>query len=292
MEKKYKIKLAIITGLSGAGRSEALKYFEDAGYYCIDNLPAHMIMEVIDFFSLKDPQVSKLAVAVDLRSGEFFDEIIKVLGELKRHRIAYRILFLESSRDVLIKRFSLTRRKHPLVKNGDLHSGIDEERERTHELREVADVVIDTSLLSPKELRIQIMEQFLSEPEKKGLLQVQVISFGFKYGIPQNAVIIMDVRFLPNPFYEDSLRDLTGKDTEVISYVNPRPETRQFITMFENMLDFLIPNYVQEGKSYLVIGIGCTGGKHRSVVIADKISQYLKSSGISVKITHRDINKE
>ena len=186
----------------------------------------------------------------------------------------------------------MTRRKHPLVIDGDLNAGIEEEIERTHELREKADIVIDTTLLSPKELRIEITQQFISDSEKKGLLQVKIISFGFKYGIPQNADIIMDVRFLPNPFYSEKLKVLTGEDCEVINYVLAQQETKQFLTMFENMLDFLIPNYIQEGKSYLCIGIGCTGGKHRSVVISDRIFDYLKLKGISAKIIHRDIIKD
>jgi RNase adapter protein RapZ len=292
MAKDYKIKLAIITGLSGAGKSEALRYFEDAGYYCIDNLPAHMILELIDFFAEKDKDIHKIAVAVDLRSGYFFEDIFHVLSNLEKNNISYKILFLESSKNVLIRRFSLTRRKHPLVIDGDLNAGIEEEIERTHELKEKADIVIDTTLLSPKELRIEITQQFMSDTEKKGLLQVNILSFGFKYGIPQNADIIMDVRFLPNPFYNDKLKDLTGESCEVINYVLTRQETKQFLTMFENMLDFLIPNYIQEGKSYLCIGIGCTGGKHRSVVISDKIFDYLKLKGISAKITHRDIIKD
>lgn len=292
MKKEEKVKLAIITGLSGAGKSEALRYFEDAGYYCIDNLPAHMILELIDFFSEKNRKVRKIAVAVDLRSGAFFDDIFKVLARLKKEKVSHRILFLESSKEVLAKRFSLTRRKHPLVEDGDLDSGIEEEIERTHALRERADTVIDTTLLTPKELRIQITDQFMSESEKKGLLQVHIISFGFKYGIPQNADIIMDVRFLPNPFYQEDLKGQTGRNSEVIHYVLFRPETKQFIAIFQDMLDFLIPNYIQEGKSYLCIGIGCTGGKHRSVVIAETVHDHLRAQGISVKMTHRDIEKD
>ncbi len=291
MAKDDKMKLAIITGLSGAGKTEALRYFEDAGYYCIDNLPAHMILELIDFFVEKDKDINKIAVAVDLRSGYFFEDIFKVLEQLKKNKIIHKILFLESSKNVLVRRFSLTRRKHPLVTDGDLNAGIEEEIERTHDLKKKADIVIDTTLLSPKELRIEITEQFMSDTEKKGLLQVNIISFGFKYGIPQNAEIIMDVRFLPNPFYNEKLKNLTGKNCEVTRYVHTRQETKQFVAMFKDMLDFLIPNYIQEGKSYLCIGIGCTGGRHRSVVISDEIFDYLKLKGISAKIIHRDIDK-
>lgn len=291
MKEKYKIKLMIITGLSGAGKSEALKYFEDSGYYCIDNLPAQLILNLIDSFSDSTKKIDKIALAIDLRSGYFFDEIYKTLEKIKELGINYKILFLEASKSVLIKRFSLTRRKHPLVEDGNLDLGIAKEIEKMHNLREISNLIIDTTLLSPKELRITITDNLMSETEKKSQIQISILSFGYKYGIPQNVDIIMDVRFLPNPFYDENLKDLSGEDKEVLHYILNREETKEFLMMFEKLLDFLIPNYIEEGKSYLGIGIGCTGGRHRSVVIAERIYEYLKVRRYSVKLLHRDISK-
>ena len=286
-----KIKIVIITGLSGAGKSEALKYFEDAGYYCIDNLPAYLLPNIIDYFSMEDRNISNMAFAIDLRSGYFFDEIYRTLDKLKEMKIEYKILFLEASKSAIVKRYSLTRRKHPLVEDGNLGNGIEKEIEKMRRLREIADVVIDTTLLNSKELRMAITERMMSDIEKSKLLQISITSFGYRYGLPESVDIVMDVRFLPNPFYNEELKDLDGKNKKVIDYVLCREETKEFLNIFEKMLDFLIPNYIAEGKSYLGIGIGCTGGEHRSVVISEKIFEYLKLKGYSIKLFHRDISK-
>lgn len=286
------IELMIITGLSGAGKSETLKYFEDAGYYCIDNLPAHLLMNLIDFFSLKDCKVKKIALAIDLRSGYFFDEIYKILERLKEKDIRFRILFLEASKSVITKRYSLTRRRHPLVDSGNLGDGIEKEIKRMQKLRDEADVIIDTTFLTAKELRAAITERIMTGDEKSRLLQISVISFGYKYAMPENMDIVMDVRFLPNPYYDKDLKDLDGRNEKIIDFVLNREETKKFLRMFEKMLDFLIPNYIAEGKSYLGIGIGCTGGRHRSVVISDKINEYLNLKGYSAKLYHEDIKRK
>ncbi len=286
------IELMIITGLSGAGKSEALRYFEDAGYYCIDNLPAHLLMGLIDFFSFKDCKVKKIALAIDLRSGYFFDEIYKILERLKEKDIRFRILFLEASKSVITKRYSLTRRRHPLVDSGNLGDGIEKEIKRMQKLRDEADVIIDTTFLNAKELRTAITERIMTGDEKSRLLQISVISFGYKYAMPENMDIVMDVRFLPNPYYDEDLKDLDGRNEKIIDFVLNREETKKFLRMFEKMLDFLIPNYIAEGKSYLGIGIGCTGGRHRSVVISDKINEYLNLKGYSAKLYHEDIRKK
>ncbi len=291
-KKKNNIKVIIITGLSGAGKTEALRYFEDAGYYCIDNLPAHLMLNLIDYFSVEDRNINNIAFAIDLRSGYFFDEIYKTLDELNRRKIEYRILFLEASRSEIIKRYSLTRRKHPLVNDGNLARGIEKEVEKMSRLKELSDVVIDTSMLNSKELRISITDRMMSDAGKGKILQISVISFGYKYGVPESMDIVMDVRFLPNPFYDSSMKELDGRDKKVIDFVLCRKETKKFINIFEKLMTFLIPNYISEGKSYLGIGIGCTGGRHRSVVISDKIYEYLKSGGYSVKIFHRDIERD
>jgi UPF0042 nucleotide-binding protein len=292
MEDKYAVKLVIITGLSGAGKTAALRYFEDAGYYCIDNLPASLLVNLIDFFDERGHQINKIAVSIDLRSGFLFDEIYNTFEVLKQKSIKYKVLFLEASKNCLLKRFSLTRRKHPLVEDGDLLSGIEKEIEKLYSVREMSDVVIDTTLLTPKELRIEIAETIMSEEDKSKLFQISLVSFGYKYGIPQESLdIVMDVRFLPNPYYMDDLKDLDGQDKRVIDFVMSNEETKKFLRMFEGLLDFLIPNYIEEGKSYLSIGIGCTGGRHRSVVIADVIYDYLKLKGYSVKLINKDMEK-
>ncbi len=288
---KNKMKIVIITGLSGAGKTEALNDFEDIGYYCIDNLPARLLLNLIDYFSEKDKTINEVAVAIDLRSGYFFEDIYKTLDKLKERKIEYKILFLEASKDSIIKRYSLTKRKHPLVKNGNIGDGVEKEIEKMGRLREISDVVIDTSILNPKELRIAIAEGMGNEVEKEKLMQISITSFGYKYGVPDNMDIIMDVRFSKNPYYNDELKDLDGKDDKVIGYVLRHDENKKFIMMFERLLDFLIPNYISEGKSYLSIAIGCTGGKHRSVVISEKIYEYLRLRGYSIKLNHKDIDK-
>jgi len=289
---KSKMKIVIITGLSGAGKTEALNDFEDIGYYCIDNLPARLLLNLIDYFSVEDKTINEIAVAIDLRSGYFFEDIYKTLDKLKERKIEYKILFLEASKGSIIKRYSLTKRKHPLVENGNIGDGIEREIEKMERLRKIADVIIDTSILDPKELRMAIAEGMRSEVGKEKLMQISITSFGYKHGVPESMDIIMDVRFSKNPFYDDELKDLDGKDDKVIGFVLRHDENKKFITMFEKMLDFLIPNYISEGKSYLSIGIGCTGGRHRSVVISDKIYEYLKLRGYSIKLNHRDIDKD
>ncbi len=292
MEEQYSGKLVIITGLSGAGKTAALRYFEDAGYYCVDNLPASLLLNLIGFFAVKDKDINKIAVAIDLRSGDLFNEIYNTLENLKKQKINYKVLFLEAAKSIIMKRFSLTRRKHPLVVDGDILSGIEKETEKLYYLREMSDVIIDTTSLSPRELKIEIAERMMSEEEKSNLFQISLVSFGYKFGIPQESLdIVMDVRFLPNPYYLDDLKSLDGKHEKVINFVMTNDESKKFLRMFEKMLDFLIPNYIEEGKSYLGIGIGCTGGRHRSVVIADKLYDYLKLKGYSVKLSHKDIDK-
>ncbi len=292
MEEQYSGKLVIITGLSGAGKTAALRYFEDAGYYCVDNLPASLLLNLIGFFAVKDKDINKIAVAIDLRSGDLFNEIYNTLENLKKQKINYKVLFLEAAKSIIMKRFSLTRRKHPLVVDGDILSGIEKETEKLYYLREISDVIIDTTSLSPRELKIEIAERMMSEEEKSNLFQISMVSFGYKFGIPQESLdIVMDVRFLPNPYYIDDIKSLDGKHEKVINFVMTNDESKKFLRMFEKMLDFLIPNYIEEGKSYLGIGIGCTGGRHRSVVIADILYDYLKLKGYSVKLSHKDIDK-
>jgi UPF0042 nucleotide-binding protein len=293
MAKEKRIKLMIITGISGAGKSAALKFFEDQGYYSIDNLPSQMLINLIDFFSTSEDKINKVAVAVDLRSGYLFEEIFRVLEDLRsRKNITLKIIFLEASKNILMKRYSLTRRKHPLVEDGDIAKGILKEEKEMYRLRELADEIIDTSNLNPKELRLEITERIMGKKERSKLLNITVISFGYKFGMPPNVDIVMDVRFLPNPYYDHELRDLNGKDKKIIDYVVLQEETKIFLRKFEDMLDFLIPYYISEGKHYLGIGIGCTGGRHRSVVISDRIAYYLRLKGYPVKLINKDISKQ
>jgi UPF0042 nucleotide-binding protein len=292
IEENQNVRIVVITGLSGAGKTAALRYFEDAGYYCIDNLPASLLTNLIDFFQEKDRQINKIAVAVDLRSGFLFDEIYRTLDDLKKQNISYKTLYLEASKSEIVKRFTLTRRKHPLVDDGDIISGIEKETEKLYPFRELSDVIIDTTSMTPKELKLEIAERFMNRDEKSKLFQITVVSFGYKYGIHQESLdIVMDVRFLPNPFYITELKELDGTSDKVRDFVMSHEETRKFLRMFEKMLDFLIPNYIEEGKSYLGIGIGCTGGRHRSVVMSEKLYEFLKLKGYSVKLIHRDIEK-
>ncbi|HAJ95144.1 MAG TPA: RNase adapter RapZ, partial [Actinobacteria bacterium] len=227
---------------------------------------------------------------IDLRSGYFFEEIYIMLGKLKEKEIKYRILFLEASMSAITKRYSLTRRKHPLVESGSLADGIKKEIKKMDKLKSIADVIIDTTLLNSKELVAEIAERVMTDIEKSKLMQISVISFGYKHGCPENMDIVMDVRFLPNPFYEEELKELTGKNKKVRDFVINREETKKFLRIFEELLDFLIPNYIAEGKSYLGIGIGCTGGKHRSVALAERINEYINIKGYSSKLFHKDIN--
>ena len=291
-KKNNKMEVMIITGLSGAGKTAALKYFEDAGYYSIDNLPADFLMNLIEYISKQSRDINKIALSIDLRCGYFFDDIHKGLKKLKDKKIKYRILYLEASKSVIVKRYSLTRRKHPLVEDGNLLDGIEEEIRKMKKLKNSADVIIDTTLLNPKELRIAITEMLMGKTGISKLIQISIVSFGYKHGIPGNLDMVMDIRFLPNPYYNKDLKDLGGKDKKVIDYVLNLQESKEFLRMFEKMLDFLIPNYIDEGKRHLGLGIGCTGGRHRSVVLADKIYEYLKLKGYSVKTVHKDINKK
>ncbi len=288
---KKQLELMIITGLSGAGKSEALKYFEDAGYYCIDNLPAHLLIDLTEFFSSKDSRIEKVAMVIDLRSKYFFEEIYQMLEKLKEKKIKFRILFLEASRNAITKRYSLTRRKHPLVESGSLSQGIEKEIKMMEKIKEVSDEIIDTTLLNSRELRLEIAERLMTGLEKSKVMNISVVSFGYKHGVQENMDIVMDVRFLPNPYYIKELKELNGRNQKVIDFVMKRTETKKFLRLFEGLLDFLIPNYIAEGKSYLGIGIGCTGGKHRSVVLAEKINEYLNLKGYSSKLFHKDIRR-
>jgi len=285
------LEFTIITGLSGAGKSEAMRCFEDMGYFCIDNLPASLIPKMAELCSLPGSKIRKVALVSDVRGGEFFDALFESLRELKGKNISYQILFLEASDDELVKRFKETRRRHPLAAGGQIVEGIKRERRVLESLRGHADMIIDTTNIETYELRDKIRSSFLGKQKQKAIL-ITVISFGYKYGVPIDADLVMDVRFLPNPHYIETLRKFSGEDQPVIDFVLDRQETQTFLECFQGLLAFLLPHYVAEGKTHLAVAIGCTGGTHRSVVLANAIERFLSEKGYNVTVRHRDIGRD
>lgn len=281
----------VITGFSGAGKSQAMATFEDAGYFCVDNLPPEMIGSLADLFGHEGSKVERAAVASDTRGGEYFDGLIRVLEDLDRRGIPYRLLFLEASDEVLINRFKETRRRHPLANGGSVDSAIGLERQRLAALQARADISIDTSDLSASRLRKVVADKMLPHG-KMGRLAVTFMTFGFKHGSPRDADLTFDVRFLPNPHYESDLRELTGQDDAVIQYVEESDGIGEFYERLTPLLDYLLPAYENEGKSHLTVGIGCTGGRHRSVVIAEHLARiYAPRADLLVDVVHRDVEK-
>lgn len=285
------MRFIIITGLSGAGKSMAVKNMEDTGFFCVDNLPPSLIPKFAEICQQSGGKMDKIALVIDIRGGYLFKELLPALKELEEDGFAYEILFLEASDKVLVKRFKESRRMHPLAPEGRLLRGILEERSILKEIKGIANHIIDTSNMTPRQLKEEIHRVFGEESTGKSMI-INVTSFGFKYGLPMECDLVFDVRFIPNPYYIDSMRKLTGKTKLVRDYVLNAEETREFIHRLIEMLNFLIPNYIKEGKSQLVIGIGCTGGKHRSVAIAEKVCTMLQEMDIKVEIDHRDIEKD
>lgn len=284
--------VVVITGMSGAGRSEAIHTFEDLGYFCIDNLPPGFIPQLTELAALPGSRVRRIAVVCDVRGLDFFEQLAGELDALHARGVSHRVIFLEADDVVLLNRFKETRRRHPLCEDGAaLADGIAAEREALRPIRERADVVIDTSTVRPAELRRRIREQFFGEPLQT-TLSVNVLSFGFKYGAPADADIIMDVRFLPNPFYDPALRSHTGLDEPVRDFVLSQPETEHFLDGWFRLLDTVMPGYLAEGKTHLAIALGCTGGMHRSVALTEQTAEHLRKSGYKVSITHRDIGRD
>ena len=277
------MRLVVVTGMSGSGKSTVMKMLEDSGYYCVDNLPVKLIDKFIDLVTENNTELSKVAMGIDSRSDLPFKEVEKTLNQLKKQKIRIEILFLESDDKVLLKRYKETRRLHPLSFDGSVEEG-----ELLGGIKKLSDYVIDTSNLLTRELKEEIDRIFV-EGKQYNSLMVNIVSFGFKNGIPQDADLVFDVRFLPNPFYVDSLKNLTGLDEPVQDYVMGYKEAGEFLDMLENMLRFLIPNYVKEGKYQLVVAIGCTGGHHRSVTLANKLYERLKGGECGITIKHRDV---
>lgn len=286
------MRLVIVTGMSGAGKSSALKMLEDMGYFCVDNLPIPLLTRFVEMFSEPEEEVKKIALGIDVRGGQDFTGLKEVLDDLDSREIEYEILFLDASDDVLVKRYKETRRKHPLSGSGRVDTGIAIEREKIMFLKMRATYILDTSKLLTRELKLEL-EKIFVKGHSFCSLYITVMSFGFKYGIPQDSDLVFDVRFLPNPYYIDSLKEKTGNDPEVQDYVMENDKSRIFLKKLEDMVEFLIPNYILEGKNQLVIAIGCTGGKHRSVTLANALYQILdKKENYGVRIEHRDIGKD
>ncbi|MBD5499829.1 MAG: RNase adapter RapZ [Lachnospiraceae bacterium] len=285
------MRFVVVTGMSGGGKSTALRMLEDVGFYCVDNLPVPLIEKFVELIAMPNSEVNKVALGLDVRADQPFEDARKILEKLKENGYAFEILFMEASDQVLLKRYKETRRMHPLSPEGRVEDGILQERQILENIRGKADYVIDTSKLLTRELKEEIDRIFVRNEEYNSLI-VTILSFGFKYGIPADADLVFDVRFLPNPFYIEELKYKTGNDPEVQDYVMGFPEAATFIDKLSDMLEFLIPNYVKEGKYQLVIGIGCTGGKHRSVTLANKLYDRLKNRGnYGLKIAHRDVGQ-
>lgn len=285
------MRFVIVTGMSGAGKSTTLNTLEDMGYFCVDNLPIQLIIRFAQIAYENDTDINNVAIGVDIRSGVYLEQLSECLEILKESQYDYEILFLDSNDDVLIKRYKETRRNHPLARNGRVEEGIRKERSQIAFLRKEADYIIDTTSLLTRELKAELDKIFIENAQYNNFI-VSVVSFGFKYGIPRDADMVLDVRFLPNPYYDLELRPLTGNDEAIQDFVMRYDEAKEFMNKTVDLLEFLIPNYIKEGKNGLVIGVGCTGGKHRSVTLANGIYNELRELPYSVKIDHRDIEKD
>ena len=289
------MKFVILTGMSGAGKSTAIKMMEDIGYYCVDNLPIALLEKFVELSSLQEnAELQKVAVGIDIRNGQALEEIRDVLARIKKKKVHYEILFLDAEDAVLVKRYKETRRSHPLAQGERVDKGIMRERQKMEFLKKEADYIIDTSRLLTRELKTELEKIFVQDEEFNSMY-VTILSFGFKYGIPADSDIVMDVRFLPNPYYVEELRPKTGNDVEIQQYVMKYDEAKIFLNKLEDMVTFLIPHYISEGKNQLVISIGCTGGKHRSVTLANELYKRLsqkKNREYGLKIEHRDIGKD
>jgi RNase adapter protein RapZ len=288
-----RVELVVITGYSGAGKSEAIAAFEDGGYFCVDNLPPRMIGGLGELFRHEGSGVEKAAVVTDVRGGEYFEDLLAVLDELAASGLDLKVVFLEADEEALLHRYKETRRRHPLARSGRIVDGIRAERDRLAPLRERADVVIDTTSLTGAALRRRIVTELIGRDRQENQLALTILTFGFKNGPPLDADLTLDVRFLPNPHYVDELRPLTGLDEPVRDYVESGTQAGEFYGRLMPLLEFLLPAYVAEGKQHLTIAVGCTGGRHRSVTVADRIARELsKRKDVKLRLVHRDVELE
>ena len=287
------MRFVIVTGMSGAGKSTTLKMMEDMGYFCVDNMPIPLMSKLTELLLIPNEEITKIALGLDIRSGQNLKELESILNEMKALNMQYEILFLEANDAALIKRYKETRRNHPLAGGGRVEYGIAQERHKIEFLKKRADYILDTSRMLTRELRSELGHIFAENKEYKNLY-ITVLSFGFKYGIPSDADLVFDVRFLPNPYYIDELRPQSGNDKAVRDYVMNNETSQEFLKKLVDMVEFLIPNYVTEGKNQLVIAIGCTGGKHRSVTLANELFERLSvaEQEYGIKKEHRDLEKD
>lgn len=286
------MRFIIVTGLSGAGKSEATNALEDMGYFCVDNLPPKLIKKFAEVCKQSQGSIDKVALVMDIRGGIFFDDLFESLSELSKEQFQYEILFLDTSDEVLVKRFKEKRRSHPLAPGGRVITGIELERKKLREVKDRADVIIDTSKYAIKDLREEMARKFGDKEMPEKQMAITILSFGFKYGIPVDSDLVFDVRFIPNPFYIPELKPFSGNDEPVKNYVMEQTETQTFLEKANDMFEFLIPNYQKEGKRQLIISIGCTGGRHRSVAIANSIYETLRANNHDVYVEHRDIKED
>ena len=275
----------IITGMSGAGKSQVVRTLEDLNFFCIDNLPATLIPKFAELCRQTDEE--NVALVVDIRGGRFFSQLLEVLNEMEASGQKYELLFLDAADETLVRRYKETRRRHPLGRTNSLLENIQTERNSLEPLRKRATHIIDTTTLTPAQLKARVTELFC-ESKKSERMGIVIRSFGFKHGLPMDSDLVLDARFLPNPFYVPELRGLTGNDVPVMEYLCRYPQTQEYLRLEKELLDFLIPQYINEGKSQLVISVGCTGGQHRSVYVANKLYEHLRGCGYSVEVSHRD----
>jgi RNase adapter protein RapZ len=278
----------IITGLSGSGKTTASRFLEDFGYYCMDNIPAKLIPNFVELWKKKEFQIDKVAFVIDIREAGFVSEFPKILNKI-RQKLSPCVIFMEASDETLINRFSESRRPHPLTGEGTVIQNIQKEREQLKEIRSLSDEVIDTSKTTISDLKKLMSDRFLKKSRYR--IQIMLVSFGYKYGIPLDSDLVFDTRFLPNPYYIDRLREKTGKDKEVLDYIYHSRKTKDYIKRLFEFIDYHLPHFIEEGKTYLTISIGCTGGRHRSVAVSDWLKEHLESKKYSIQITHRDIFK-
>ncbi len=288
-EEPGPLRFIIITGLSGAGKSYAIKCFEDMGYYCVDNLPTTLIPTFAELCAHSTRRIRRIALGVDIREGEYLKPIAEVLGELRARGYATEVLFLEASEESLVRRYHETRRRHPV--SSTLLEGIRAERELLAHLRELADRVIDTSHITVHQLKQMLVERYGEQEPRLGL-NVHLISFGYKYGIPYDADLVFDCRFLPNPFFVDGLKALDGRAAEVRRFLAERGEGRDFVGRVRDFLGYLLPRYQREGKAHLTIAVGCTGGRHRSVALVEELREFVETQGFPLTVTHRDVDRD
>jgi UPF0042 nucleotide-binding protein len=285
------VSFVVITGLSGAGKSYAIKCFEDMGFFCVDNLPTTLIPTFADLVAHSAQKIHRVALGVDVREGQYLSHLLEALGELKQRGYTVEVLFLEAAEEALVRRYHETRRRHPLARDGNVLDGIRAERKALSHMREVADRILDTSALTVHQLKDLLVELYVIPKTRPGLA-VSLVSFGFKHGIPYDADLVFDVRFLPNPHFVEGLRPLDGRDGAVRDFILKHEESRELLRRLEDLLRFLLPCYQREGKAYLTVAIGCTGGRHRSVGLVEELRPFVEELGFVPTVVHRDLDRE